>query len=96
MSAPYSEWETKTGVTHRLVTITEAEHVTDEVLEVAEDVHDGWFSNASKIDWEDFWNRMDGYELKEHDNREIDLGTDGDSAAMRKIQRHIRAIRKMG
>lgn len=65
--------------------IVNAEDVTPEILEVAENIVDGWYQTGP-IDWENVWERME--------NQDIDLGSDLDSPAMRKIQRHIRKIRK--
>lgn len=79
-----------------LVEITEAADVTEEVLECAEDVYDGWFADRDHVDWDEFWDRLDGYTLKEHENREMDMGTETNSPAMRKIKRHIRRIAREG
>lgn len=84
------------GRMRHLVRVVSAKDVTEEVLKHAEDVEEGWFSDAKQIDWEDFWDRLDGYTLDEHEGREIDLGTETDSPAMRKIVKHIQKIRREG
>lgn len=84
--------EGRLGRTRHLVTITTSEDVTEEVLEHAIDVYDGWFADAKQIDWERFLDQLDGYELKEHGGREIDLGSDPYSPAIKKIKRYIRRI----
>lgn len=88
----YGSYTTRDGHKRRFVTITDRDDVTAEVLEVVEDIHDGWYSEG-RIDWEDFLERVDGTPLDEHDGREIDLGGDPDSPAIRAIKRHIRNIR---
>lgn len=75
---------------HRIV---EAEDVTDEVIEIVQDIIEGWY-NEGPIDWEDVWDRMDKVVLD--DGRGIDLGDSLDSPAMRKIKREIRKWRSQG
>ena len=75
------------------VEVTEAEQVTDEVLEIARDIESGWYNDVP-IDWEDVWDRMEGTVLD--DNRYLSLGNEMDSPAMKKIQRVIRAERRLG
>lgn len=70
-----------------------AADVTDEILRVAEEVESGWFSDGP-IDWEDFLDRMDGSTLA--DGTHLDMGGETDSPAIRRIQRHIRNLRKAG
>ena len=62
-----------------------AEDVTAAVLKAAEEVEE-WYADAA-IDWGDFWDRLDslGYFV-----------TNMTSPAARKIQRHIRTLRKVG
>lgn len=66
------------------VDIAELVDVTQECLTLAEYVYDDWYANSDKIDWWDFFDRLDllGYCAKNMD-----------SPAVKKIQRHIRAIR---
>ena len=76
-------------------TIVTAEDVTEEVLEMAWSVIEGWFgSGDKKIDWESVWDRLDGYVMK--DGSEIDMGGEMDTPAMRKIQREIRKMIREG
>lgn len=72
--------------------VTEASEVTEEILTVAEATEE-WFGD-DQIDWDDFWDRMDGYILT--DGTRLDLGGSNDSPAMRKIKKHIRNLRKAG
>lgn len=94
--AEYSEWTDKVGRVHQIVIIESAADVTEEILEIAEEVEQGWFADEPQMDWERFWEKMDGYEVKEHDGREIDLGTANDTPAMRKIVKHIQRWRREG
>lgn len=76
-------------------TIVTAEDVTEEVLEMAWSVIEGWYQGGDrKIDWESVWDRMDGYVMK--DGSEIDMGGEVDTPAMRKIQREIRKMIREG
>jgi hypothetical protein len=72
--------------------VVAADDVTDEVLAAAEET-ETWYGDGP-IDWDDFWDRLDGTQLA--DGSEIDLSpnNEGDSPAMRKIQRHIRNLRR--
>ncbi len=72
--------------------IQSAADVDSELLEMAESVYDGWYSEG-RIDWEDFIDRLD--ESICQDGRVIDLGDSLDSPAIRKIKAHIRAYRRM-
>lgn len=73
--------------------VTAAAQATDEIQEIADDVIEGWY-NDGPIDWADVWDRMDGTRLD--DGTYLDLGTQSDSPAMRKIQRKVRADRTAG
>ncbi len=66
------------------------EDVTPEILEAAEDIEQGWYQDV-RIDWEDFWDRLDGSILD--DGRVLDLGSDLDSVPLRTIKAHIRKLR---
>ena len=67
--------------------VTAATHVTDEVMDYARSIVEGWY-NEGRVDWEGVWDRMDGSRL--NDGTTLDLGGQMDSPAMRKIQRQIR------
>lgn len=76
-------------------TIVTTEDVTQEVLDMAWSVIEGWFdSGDKKIDWESVWDRMEGYPLG--DGTVVDMGGEFDSPAMRKIQREMRKIIRYG
>lgn len=62
--------------------------VTPELLESAESVHDGWFAEHARIDWEEFVDRLEAY-------AGVDLGSSMVSPQIRAIQHHIRKYRKM-
>jgi hypothetical protein len=64
------------------------EQPTAEMLEVAESIYDGWYADEPRIDWEDFFDRME-------DGSDIDLGDDMLSPTIKAIQKHIRAYRKL-
>lgn len=72
--------------------LSSAEDVTPAILRDAEELHDGWFANEPRVDWEAFIDRLSDtygphseppYELLEYDN-----------AAIRKIQRYVRELRR--
>jgi hypothetical protein len=79
--------------------VVDATDVTEEVLDAARNIVDGWYDD-SPIDWENVWDRMDGQSFDswpESDGRgwlHICMGAEDSSPAMRKIQRTIRAERK--
>lgn len=72
--------------------ITTAEDVTPAILNQAEAVYDGWYSQ-SPIDWGDFIDRLDGTELE--DGTYVDLGESMTSGAIKKIKSHINQYRKL-
>ena len=94
--ATYGTYTDRQGQEHHYVMITTREDVTEEILQVAEDILDGWFSDVTRIDWDDFLDRLDGTHLDGHENRELDLGYEQDSPAIRKIKAHINRIRREG
>ena len=72
----------------------DAADVTAQMLDLAEQVHGDWFDNDESIDWDDFLDRMATYSLLDDEQPwEFD---ETDNAAVRKIQRHIRALRRNG
>lgn len=73
--------------------VTEAADVTEQVLEMARDVIDGWYSDGP-IDWENVWDRMEG--ISSDGRWYLSWGNDNDTPAMRKIQRVIRKERREG
>ena len=77
------------------VRITEASDVTQEVLEVAENLFCDWFDDGGPIDWERYWERFEDYELPSKKDTRFDFGPQLDTPAMRKIQKHIRAYKKL-
>jgi hypothetical protein len=64
------------------------EQPTAEMLEIAESIYDGWYANEPRIDWEDFFDRMEA-------GSDIDLGDDMISPTIKAIQKHIRVYRKL-
>lgn len=76
----------------RYTRIVDAEDVTDAILRIAEETEE-WFGD-DQIEWDEFWDRMDGYHLP--DGSVLDMGPSNDSAAMRRIKKHIRALRRAG
>lgn len=59
-----------------------------ELLEAAEQVYDGWFTDDTRIDWEEFVYKLEVY-------AEVDLGDSMLSPQIKKIQTHIRKYRKL-
>jgi hypothetical protein len=78
------------GVTY--VSPETAADVTDEMLEMAEDISESWFGDEERIDWEEFIDRLcsQGY-LK--DGTKLDF-EEYDNAAINKIKKHIREYRR--
>jgi hypothetical protein len=66
---------------------TQAADVTDEMVEIAREIVDGWYQEG-RVDWEDVWDRMDGAELA--DGTHLDLGTDLGTPALAKLKRLAR------
>ncbi len=77
-----------TEKTHTVVRT--AADVTEEVLDIAREVVDGWYAEG-RVDWENVWDRMDGGELE--DGTFLDLGEDLGSPALSKIKRVLRSER---
>ncbi|MEV0214331.1 hypothetical protein [Micromonospora sp. NPDC050695] len=73
-------------------TVTNASDVTDEILDAATSIYDGWHSGDNRIRWDDLIDRLDGSPLA--DGTSIDLGNDMASAAIKKIKQHVSAYRK--
>jgi hypothetical protein len=78
------------GVTY--VSPETAADVTDEILSLAEDTAESWFSNEERIDWEEFIDRLcnEGY-LKDGTRLEFE---EYDNAAINKIKKHVREYRR--
>lgn len=74
--------------------VIEANDVTENVLESAEKVYDGWFADADRIDWDDFIFRLENRGLE--DGTELDFGDSILTPAIEKIKRHIRTYRRLG
>lgn len=72
-------------------TLHTAEDVTDEILEIAVNITDGFYAGDS-IDWLDVWDRMDNVELT--DGTRLDVGEDVDTPALRKIKNQVRHLRR--
>lgn len=65
-------------------TINQASDVTENCLRDAEAIFEGWFDNDDTIDWDSFWDRLDGYGWSVETT---------DCPASKKIQRHIRKFK---
>ncbi|MFD8648675.1 hypothetical protein [Streptomyces mirabilis] len=68
-----------------------AADVTDELVQMTVSIVDGWY-NEGDVDWENVWDRLEKQTLD--DGRGIDLGENLGSAALRALQRRVRAARK--
>lgn len=87
------EWTDRLGHTHQATTITDSVDVTEEILELAYDVSNDWFGDTDKpVDWEYFWERLDGSEILST-GREVDMGNELETSAMRKIKKCVRRQR---
>ncbi len=75
--------------------VVQANQVTEEILQFAYDVVDGWYQGTSRMtisDWEDLLDRIDGLELE--DGTILDLGKNMLSPAIKKIKAHVRDYRR--
>jgi len=64
--------------------------VDEQVLEIVEEVFDGWYADEARIDWEDFIDRIARYGNSENPPFDIESY---DNAAIRKIRRHVAKLR---
>lgn len=64
--------------------LSEARDVTPDILQLAERTHDDWFSDTTRIDWEEFLDRMCADPDIDWDIEQMD------APAVQKIQRHVR------
>lgn len=69
---------------------TEAEDVSEEMLTLAEETYDAWFSDDERIDWEEFLDRLCKWSINADPAWELD---EYDNPAVNKIKRHIREYR---
>jgi hypothetical protein len=72
----------------------ESSDITPEILRLAEETHNSYFDDGKPIEWDDFIDRLcsEGYLS---DGTRLDFDT-YDNAAVRKIQKHVRAYRRLG
>jgi hypothetical protein len=73
-------------------TITNSDDVTEEIIEMAHLIVDGWYSNCNIV-WDDFLDRLESYQLS--DGSYPNLGTNESSAAIRKIKREARKYKAL-
>lgn len=59
----------------------------NELLTAAESIYDGWFSDSTRIDWQDFMDRLERYTGH-------DLGSSMVSPEIRSIQAHVRRYKR--
>lgn len=71
-----------------IIEILEAEQVTEEMFEAAEGVFDGWYAEEARIDWTDFFERLEN-------GVPWDFGSDWNGPAIKAIKAHIRAYKKL-
>ncbi len=69
--------------------VVEVEDVTPEILAEACEVFDGWFARSGRIDWTDFFDRLEDRCSELADGTRLDLGNDMNSPAVRRIKRYI-------
>jgi hypothetical protein len=60
----------------------------DSIREYIENVYDGWYADTPRIDWEDFLDRLERYD--------IDLGDSMESPAIKRIKAIVRDLRNQG
>lgn len=73
-------------------TLMEAEDLRPEILEYAETISDGFFPEGERVEWDRFWDHLDGMTLS--DGTRLDLGHLAASPLMRKVKRHVTTLRK--
>lgn len=71
------------------VKVITAEQVDAAVLELIEDIYEGFFADESRIDWDDFLSRVER-------TGQYDLGGSMTSDAIKAIKKHVRKIRAEG
>lgn len=67
-------------------TITTAKDVTEEVINAALEIADGWYPDGP-IEWDSVFDRLEGW-------TGWDFGTSWDTPALRKIKREVLKIRR--
>lgn len=72
--------------------IVQESDLTEEILRAAEDVHDGYFADERRVDWEELWDRLDGYYLE--DQSRIDLPSDLESPVFAALKKHLKHHRR--
>lgn len=85
-------WIDDRGRMRRSTEVVEAADVTNEILGLARVLESSWFANYVWIDWPSFFADLDGT-LIPSTGRELDLGEERGSPAMKRIQRHIQKRR---
>lgn len=77
--------------------IRTADDVTEEVIQIALDIADGWYQTG-RIDWDDLIDRIEGNELDDGSVIDFGDGLDDDktntSGAIRKLKALIRKHRR--
>lgn len=68
-----------------------AADITEEIIEAAYEIGEGWYQNV-RIDWEELFYRLEGMELE--DGSILYLPDSYDSPAITALQRAVRARRK--
>jgi hypothetical protein len=58
-----------------------------EILEAAESIYTGWYAGSTRVDWQDFIDRL---EIA----TDVDFGNNLDSPLIRKVKKHIRDYQK--
>lgn len=75
------------------VTVRTAADVTPEILDLASDVLDGWFSHVDAdhphIDWDDFLGRMEEGNLPDGQRVDFPILT---GSGVAKVRRHVRQL----
>jgi hypothetical protein len=78
----------ETGHGHRVTAREGGEMEEAELLKAAENIYDGWYADAPRVDWTDFLDRLESH-------TDVDLGSQMDSPLIRRIKRHINAYAKL-
>jgi hypothetical protein len=69
---------------------TAANEVTEEIIEEAYQIADGWYQ-GQRIEWDDLLDRLEGMEVN---GKELDLGTDTLSPFIVKLKREVNKRRR--
>ena len=84
--------KTKAGYEETWVVCSASNEVTQEILEAAEEISAGCFGDSERVNWEEFFDRLEGHFL--NDGTRLSLGDEYGLPSQEKIKHHIRVYRR--